>query len=287
VFLPGFRDALRRGMPLMAFALGVYVIAGCSIFPSGEGAKRLELNRPSLPPIQTSQESIQLEVVFVDRPAGDPVLGPLLWREVDQVAAIPAETRDMLQQNGFQVGHVSSSPPVAVQKLLGLVSDVRANDDNDGQHMVGSRKILPPGIDTELQSSEAIEKCAMTIVEGSRTKTYEYEQVRCMFRMKSVRLSDGWVRIDFLPEIHHGDLRLRHTPTDEGWVNRNRQKVDARHAQKFSLTMNVGEMVIITAAPDQSDSMGERFFCRDDNGTKLQRLLIVRVADAGRSPDSF
>ena len=45
--------------------------------------------------------------------------------------------------------------------------------------------------------------------------------------------------------------------------------------------MNVGEMAIITAAPDQLETMGDLFFCRDDHGIKKQRVLIVRVADAG------
>ena len=148
--------------------------------------------------------------------------------------------------------------------------------------MVGNRKILPPGIDTEVQTSEERESCQLKIVQGDQVKLHEYQSARSLFRMKSARLQDGWVRIDFQPEIHYGENRVRHTPTEEGWAYRSRQNVDARHAHQFSLTMNVGEMAIITAAPDQPETMGDLFFCRDEHGIKRQRVLIVRVADAGQ-----
>ena len=130
----------------------------------------------------------------------------------------------------------------------------------------------------ERQYSQA---CQVVIVQGDQSKRHEYQNARSLFRMKSERLQEGWVRIDFQPEIHHGEHRVRHTPTDEGWAYRSRQNVDAKHAHQFSLTMNVGEVAIITAAPDQPESMGQFFFCRDDNGIPKQRVLIVRVADAG------
>ena len=216
------------------------------------------------------------------------LLGPTLWRQVDQIAAIPSDTREMLAQNGFQVGHVGSSPPLAVQSLLGLVSDVKSSDGDGNKHMFGTTKSLPPGIETEIQVTDPQEKCVVSIVEGQHAKSYEYEQVRFMFRMKSVRLHDGWVRVDFQPEVHYGDLRVRHTPTDEGWAYRSRQKVDSRHAQQFSLAMNVGRNAIITGtASDHPGTLGEWFFCRDEGGVKRQRLLIVRVAHAGKSQGGF
>lgn len=242
---------------------------------------QVESRRPSLPPIRAAQNAIQLEVLFVERPTDDPLLGSMLWREVDQIAAISAETRELLHQNGFRVGHVGSSLPPTVQTLLGIVGKGDEVDPTNAKPLVGSRKSLPPGMDTEVQTGDVRESCQLTIVQGDRVQRHEYQSARSLFRMKSVRLQDGWVRIDFQPEIHHGENRVRHTSTDEGWAYRSRQNIDARHGHQFSLTMNVGELAIITAAPDQPGTMGDLFFCRDDDGIKTQRVLIVRVADAG------
>jgi hypothetical protein len=270
-----------RRLPWLVVALAVSTLIGCSLFPADDAVSKVESRRPALPPIRVAQTAIQLEVLFVERPADDPLLGPILWREIDQIAAIPAETRELLQQNGFRVGHVGSSLPPTVQTLLGIMGKDDIGDSSNTKPLIGSRKILPPGMDTEVQTGEERESCQLNIVQGDRVKRQEYQFARSLFRMKSARLQDGWVRIDFQPEIHHGENRVRHTPTEEGWAYRSRQNVDARHAHQFSLTMNVGEMAIITAAPDQPDSMGDLFFCRDDNGIKKQRVLIVRVADAG------
>lgn len=270
-----------RRLPWLVVALAVSTLVGCSLFPTEDAVSSVESRRPSLPPIRAAQNAIQLEVLFVERPADDPLLGPMLWREIDQIGAIPAETRELLQQNGFRVGHVGSSLPPTVQTLLGLVSAGDVGDNHSAKPLVGNRKILPPGIDTEVQTGEERESCQLKILQGDRVKLHEYQFARSLFRMKSARLQDGWVRIDFQPEIHHGENRVRHTPTEEGWAYRSRQNVDARHAHQFSLTMNVGEMAIITAASDQPETMGDLFFCRDDHGIKKQRVLIVRVADAG------
>ncbi len=268
-------------LPWLVVALAASTLTGCSLFPTDDAVSNIESRRPTLPPIQTSREAIQLEVLFVERPADDPLLGPMLWREVDQIAAIPAETRELLQQNGFRVGHVGSSLPPTVQTLLGIVGRGDVGGNPNALPLVGSRKSLPPGMDTEVQTGEERESCQVRIVQGDQAKLRDYQFARSLFRMKSARLQDGWVRIDFQPEIHHGEHRVRHTPTDEGWAFRSRQNIDAKHAHQFSLTMNVGEVAIITAAPDQPETMGDLFFCRDDNGIKKQRVLIVRVADAG------
>ena len=81
--------------------------------------------------------------------------------------------------------------------------------------------------------------------------------------------------------------KVRTTSTPEGWIYQNRQNVDVRHAQQFSVTMNVGEIAIITAAQDNPESMGDLFFRRGDDAGKTQRVLIVRVADGGRLSGAY
>lgn len=261
--------------------VGITLLAGCALFPEGMSAEKVETRRPTLPPIQAAPDSIQLEVLFVERPADDPLLTKLIWAEVDQIASIPAETRELLLQNGMRVALAGSNPPPTVQKLLGMVSG-GSNSAVDSKRMVGSRKLLPPGVDTEVQTAENYETCHLKLIQGDNVKLLDYQQARCLFRMNSNRLQDGWIRVTFQPEIHHGENRVRHTPTEDGWAFRSRQNVDARHSHQFSLTMNVGEIALITAAPEMPESLGELFFCRDDNGIKKQRVLIVRVADAGQ-----
>ena len=105
--------------------------------------------------------------------------------------------------------------------------------------------------------------------------------------MKANRLQEGWVRIDFQPEIHYGDQQIRRTAAAEDWELRMSQKIDVRFAQKFSLKMNVGELAIITATPDNDGTLGDGFFCHEDRGLKKQRVLIVRIVDSGQNLANF
>ena len=77
---------------------------------------------------------------------------------------------------------------------------------------------------------------------------------------------------------------MRRVAADDDWSLRMGQQVDVRVAQRFSLTMNVGERALITCTPDSEESLGNKFFCHDDDGMKKQRVLIVRVVDAGQQP---
>ena len=49
--------------------------------------------------------------------------------------------------------------------------------------------------------------------------------------------------------------------------------------QKFSLSLNVGEMAIVTADGDDKETIGNSFFRSVHESGGLQRLLVVRVAN--------
>jgi hypothetical protein len=207
-----------------------------------------------------------------------------IWKEVDESGAIPYQIRENLHENGFRLGHVSANPPPAIQKLLGMVAEFPTESPENARPLMGRHQYLPPGGEAEIPTSIDYGHCDFVVREADRTKTLGYDRVSCVLRMKANRLEDGWVRVDFQPEIHHGDKQLRHTPTDDGWALRGGQNVDVRHAQRFSVTMNVGEMALITSTSDDEGTLGDRFFCHEDRGMKRQRVLIVRVVNSGKSP---
>src|SRR5262249_41472371 len=101
------------GLSLLASALAT---SGCSVFDPPAVTRTAK----KLPQLRAAPGAIQLDAVYVERPIGDPLLGPELWRYVDQVAAVDAEARGPLRRNGFRVGLVGANPPIALQKMLGL-----------------------------------------------------------------------------------------------------------------------------------------------------------------------
>ena len=269
---------VRTWLILCAVAAGLS-IPGCSLlsfsslFTDQEPAGKSEL---ILPPIVASRDAVQLEVLFVDRPANDALLGDALWKQVDQIAGMSADIRDTLRDNGWRVGHASSHPPRALEQLLEMSSERPEVIDSE-RRLVGRRVALAAGgnlpIDlTELQPELRIKPTA----DG---KTKSYSNVKCILNVQIDREQDGWVRLNFTPEVHHGQNWLRPVATQLDWTRRRGQLVEPLFDQKFSLSLNVGEMAVITAEGDNKESAGHSFFRSIHESGGLQRLLVVRVAN--------
>ena len=270
-------------MSLLAIVLGLCAPLGCTLFPSLNSSQSTSTGKSILPPIQASPEAIQVDVFLLERPADDPLLRSGIWKEVDQIGALSSETRESLRENGFQLGIVSSNPPPTVQRLLGMSSEI-PTDSPEYMKLMGNHHFLSPGREMEIATGTEFEKCEFQVQDGNRTKELEYDKARCVIRMKAYRLRDGWLRVDFQPEIHHGETMARPIAGESEWVLRGGQNIDVRHSQRFSIEMNVGERALVTSTSDDTATMGDRFFCRMDQGQKKQRVLVVQIVDSGKTP---
>lgn len=260
---------------------------GCSVFDGvghlfGKRSGRSSSRASGLPPIPTSRDAVQLEVMFVERPAGDSLLGESLWNEVDQVGTLTPETQKALRKNGFQIGLTGSAPPQALEQLLGLKSEFSTGNGEQSKKLVGRRIVLASGAETEIQTGDVFPRCSVDVEGPNGTETKEFKNVRFVFRLKVEREQDGWARLEFLPEIHHGGNQFRRVATKFGWEHRTSQDIYPLYSQRFSLVLNMAEMAIVSADNDAKPQSVGRHFCFSQN-SNTQRLLIVRLASMTRS----
>lgn len=278
------RSFLHRGL---ASACWIPLSAvGCHLLE-----KPLSLTRgksTALPPIRTAGDAISLEIVFVDRPGGDVLLGAPLWSHVDQVASLDSAVRTMFRQNGLRVGVLCSNPPESLQKMLGLKatasgSEIKKADKSSG--LEGRRVSVPAGGTTVIHVSPFYTPFAveadLTVEQGTEKRTRHYVNLRCLYQLTARRLQDGWVQLDFLPQVHHGDRFLRPTAGADDWELDNSQRVDTFHPQRFSLPLNEGEMAVVTVDDSARGTLGELFFRERSAAATIQRVLLVRLCDSG------
>lgn len=266
-------------------------VTGCTLLQQGwialkgnEDESRAVAENTVLKPLGAPRTAIQVEVVFVERPAGDPLMGEALWRELDQVGALDLPIREGLKRNGFRIGISSSSPPRSLQTLLGLAIEIPdASSSEDAKRLVGRRIALTSGSETEIQTSPLFESCSVTSWNGESSAENSYQNARCLFRLKAQKVQDGWAKLELIPEIHHGDNRLRHTATTAGWGLKTTQEMEPFYAQKFELTLNQGEIAVVAPMGDDRKTLGSHFFVGNEKGEKVQRVLIVRLADMGKA----
>ncbi|MFN0199546.1 MAG: hypothetical protein ACKVT0_22570, partial [Planctomycetaceae bacterium] len=131
----------------------VVAFAGCQLWEHTASWQSSAKN--PLPPIPTSADAMELEVIFIERPVGDPLMGTALWQYVDQMGSMDSDLRVLLRRNGLRVGCVSSTPPRALQRLLNLQgSEMKQAYLNEDNKLFGRKIVLRSGAETEVQTSE-------------------------------------------------------------------------------------------------------------------------------------
>jgi len=241
----------------------------------------------SLPPLQPSREAIQIEVMFVERPVGDPLLGSALWGQIDQVGAVTAGEAESLKHLGLRVGNAGASICPALEQILRESEPADAPSSDTHISVKKETLCIGPGVSPPI-TTNSVRNCTIDVPVTTGTKEHSYENFQGVLRLTAHRLQTGWVRLEFVPEIHSGQERLRPTSATSGlqsvWQPEMAQEVESLLTQRFTVKLHVGEMVVITAdAPDNSRLFGTQAFVREQRGTgAMQRVLIVRLANMSR-----
>ena len=111
-------------------------------------------------------------------------------------------------------------------------------------------------------------------------KQKKFHNARCLFRVEAKRLQDGWVTLKFIPEIQHGSETFRPTAGRLKWQMTTSQAKHPLYEQQFELTLNMGEMAMITSQGEAPHSLGTQFFTESKQDKEaVQRLLVVRLVD--------
>lgn len=288
---PGSTSTLWK-FPVWMVWVFVCLLPGCSLLSISQlfvGGDATDANHPEtalLKKMPLPPEVIVLEVVLIERPNHDPLLGKALWDELDEIASVDYETRLKLKRNGLRVGRSGANPPKALQKLLGESPEI-GTSDSDENRLSGQCVMVPSGGESQVTASEVRMLRNVLVVGENEDKTETLENARCVFRIRPHRLQDGWARIEFLPELHHGEFTNRRTVTDEGWQWDTSQKIEKLYRHQFAVDLNVGEMVILTATDGPEFDLGDNFFRGAGESKHLQRLLVVRLAELNRMEQVF
>ena len=242
--------------------------------------KPVDAGKSLLQPIPVPPDAIQLEAICIEGPIGDPLLGKQLWNEVSTIGSIPLEQRDSLRQHGFRVGHVMSTPPRVLEGLLSRVSESERTVVDQFHKATYHRFTLLAGTRGEVAASDAYPECTLKVPRPTGENSETFEQSRFVISLAAERLQDGWARLDFLPEIHHGAMVLR--PKFSAGQFRTSQDILPLYAQKFSIELAQGEMMLISADETGDDSLASWFFRNRDTNQPMQRILLVRLVDVDK-----
>lgn len=271
-----FRPQVVAGLMLLMLIL----CAGCESLWKKE-PEPISNTSKKIAELAAGQDAVQLNIVFIERPQNDPLIGESLWREIDEIGTLSAERRAMLKEYGFRAGLVGSNPPRDLQRLIGLNTEITdLAESSRSKRLIGRTIVLRSGADTEIQTSPFFPEVELQLPGETVARTFK--SARCVLNVHMERLQDGWVTLFFTPELHHGARELRRVAGETGWELKSSQKIERFPDQEFRMTLNVGEMVLLGARENASHDLGDQFFHASLDQAQSKRLIVVRLADMQR-----
>lgn len=261
--------------------------SGCALFNTGgwTAAGLAMTDRQTLlkPISEATPEALRLEYFILERPATDPLLGGELWDELTEMGIMTHETRRALNDQGIRVGIASTSPPQALQKLMGEAREIGESATSAAEkRKAGQIVLLPTGGQTEAQICDGKETFRLKMKSGGDETPQIFENARGIFRVITSSKQEGWAMFEFVPEIHHGTPQMKPVAGDSGWRQfETSQNIQKLFRQRFQLTLNEGESAVVTALGNEPESAGAFFFNTSADGVPMQRLLVVRLLHTG------
>ena len=287
----------RSLLPLMAAGC---LALGCTQPGTGEDATSLFYRKSPMRPITTISDGVKLEIVFVRQPLGDPAINEALRAEVDE-QVLDAALRDQLAKNGFWAALAGDPMPATLESVLELNTEKHesggANADPGPSTPGGTDRekstplqprvaqrllMLPLGDHTDiLTRNESYADCFILLWQGAKLVGEQFEDAQCVFVVTPHLEDDGRVRLNFLPQLRYGTMRVEHEATLEGtWRFAQQRPRRSFNELAWDVSVSPREMVLVGCNPKPEGSLGYHFLTVHSGDSLEQNLIIVRLSDA-------
>jgi hypothetical protein len=241
--------------------------------------------RSPLKPAQMSADSVVLEMFFIRVPYGDAAANDTLWKEIDEQHFSP-DMRQRLSRNGFRAGMIVGQLPVELSKLLELADKPVDSGKSEGTK-VDSLEAEPRVVRRRLQlradhrgeiiASGVYDTLTVLTNDGGRLSGRTFAQGQGLLAVKTFPQPDGRVRLELVPELHHGQPRQRWVG-GAGMIRLDTSRDRQVYADMtLSAELDPGAMLVLGCLPDRQGSLGHYFFT-EESGRLEQKLLVIRLS---------
>lgn len=244
---------------------------GCALWlPSISDQSTL---KAKMQPLASARDAIDIEVYFIDRRIGDPLIGEGFWSTLHAITSVDPEVRERLKKDGFRFAMSASRPPRAMQALMALSSD-----SDPSRRALMQRYSLPAGQETYLLVSALADGVTLERTHRGEPQQLNLEQPHFHLRVQAEKIQDGWAKLVIVPEVRHGRNQLRPRATDQDWRFDQGQESLVLYEDRLSAEVNIGEILVLGLAPSSENSLAKHYF-RGDESQGIERLILIRVAD--------
>jgi len=259
--------------------VGLAALAGCHdvVEPMGKSPLR---------PPHMSPDSVALDAFFARFPLGDPEANQLVWADVDEML-LPAEIRQRLTRNGFRVGLAGGQVPASLARLLELSDkpapqgnslENRVTDLGHEPRVVRRHMELRAGARTEIVASDLQEETSVLLCNSAGVEGETFGTAQPILAVRAFPERDGRVRLKLVPEIHHGESKIRYVGTQGALRIEQGRAKRAFDEMAIEAVLAPGQILIASTLPQRSCTLGHRFFTERTDGRVEQKILVLRLA---------
>lgn len=281
----------------------IVLLAAASLPGCGTWRQSAPHETSLLKPVDLPSDGVQLEIVSIRFPYGDENLNSQLWTGIDEQQLSPG-VRRQLAENGLRAGIVTGPMPTALAQLFEAAekpaSMFEAAASLEQAPVVSRQKMqLHSGWRGQIFASNTYSELPLLTCEEGRVCGHSYMQAQCVLNTRVVSQGDRQVKLQFTPELQHGETRKQWVTEDHDvasvsqalnrdGVFRPQSGKPKREFQKltFEATLAPEQMLVLTTLPDRSGSLGHYFFTEQQSDHLQQKLLIIRLAET-RFDDLF
>ena len=237
-----------------------------------------------LKPVETSPDSVTLEIYQVRLPASDTELTEELWQAIDELR-LPVEMRHELVRNGFRAGVIGGALPDGLATHLNLQSEApvaspeRVITGASANPKVTRRVVQLSREDSAtIQAAELRNRMHVFMSEVSGIRGRSYRQAEATYSLQAEAITGQLISLQLTPELQHGELKNRYAGGDQGIF----LMTQSRERETFDLLtiraeLAAGEMLLVSCLPDSSGSLGHAFHAHDVRGPLEYKLVLVRM----------
>ena len=287
---------MRRAGGALAVMLCV-AACGCTHGPFAPGGifNGMHICRDEKPPIHNrvggfgnafgnaldlqSAPGLYVETVLFERTVGDPLINRDIWAR--DSAALPPQTRVLLEENGLRVAVISGNLPPEFQKMLesgeGAVSPLSLTFGSRTEAVVPTVGTIP-----------TCEYCLQPELTGSRERK-KLLAANGAFLVQPVLAEDGRVKLRCEPQVQHGDRQdfIRPAADATGFTLQSEVPHERYSSVGFDVTLGDGEYLVIgwpAADEGEQPTLGSALFSVEGKGETRQRVLVIRAGHRGEVP---
>lgn len=208
-----------------------------------------------------------MDIAVIEQSPGDPFLDQELWASIDE-QAVAMERKAVLDDNGYRVGVVGGLLPGKLQALL--FSDRSCPDPHRVTTRSGNAKNIPIGL--------VVAECHYELKLNGEPKPVNLNSAQCGLLITPFKTPDGRIRIQFVPQVQHGQRALTVQPAEgDGWSLVGQRPTEKYAGMQFEVSMSPQEYVLVGTRNERENTLGHATFVGTAHDKPIQRLLVIRA----------